>query len=268
MARMNGKSVLLSMAALVVLTSSAQAELDDRPLIDLTYPFDEHTIYWPHNKPFAWEQTSWGPSSGGYWYASGQFCTAEHGGTHLDAPIHFAKDGLTLDEIPLQKLIGPAVVIDVSEAAKQDRDYRMTVADIQVWEKAYGRIPDGAIVLMRTGWGQFWPDRKSYLGSQTPDDAATLHFPGFSKEAAVYLTSGRRIDGIGIDTASMDHGPSRDFIVHQIVNGANVYGLENLANLDQLPPKGATLIVLPMKIKGGSGGPVRVIALLPQAIRR
>ena len=169
MARMSGKSVLLSMAALVVFASSARAELEDRTLIDLTYPFDEQTIYWPHNKPFAWEQTSWGPSPGGYWYASGQFCTAEHGGTHLDAPIHFAEAGMTLDAIPLQKLIGPAVVIDVSEAARQDRDYRMTVADIEAWEEAHGKIPDGAIILMRTGWGRFWPDRAAYLGSKTPD---------------------------------------------------------------------------------------------------
>lgn len=264
MARTVGQFVLLGMAAMVVLAGAARAELDGRTLLDLTYPFDEHTIYWPHNTPFAWEQTSWGPSPEGYWYASGQFCTAEHGGTHLDAPIHFAKEGMALDAIPLQKLIGPAIVIDVSEAARQDRDYRMTVADIQAWEEAHGKIPDGAIVLMRTGWGRFWPDRAAYLGSKTPDDAATLHFPGFSKEAAAYLTGEHRIDGIGIDTASMDHGPSRDFIVHQIVNGANVYGLENLANLELLPPKGATLILLPMKIKGGSGGPVRVIALLPQ----
>lgn len=263
MARTIGRFALLSMA-LVVFISSARAELDDRTLIDLTYPFDEQTIYWPHNKPFAREQTSWGPSTGGYWYASGQFCTAEHGGTHLDAPIHFAKEGMTLDAIPLHKLIGPAVVIDVAEAARQDRDYRLTIADIQAWEEAHGKIPDGAIVLMRSGWGSFWPDRAAYLGSNTPDDAATLHFPGFSKEAAEFLTRERRIDGIGIDTASMDHGPSRDFIVHQIINGADLYGLENLANLELLPPKGATLILLPMKIKGGSGGPVRVIALLQQ----
>lgn len=264
MARTIDRSVLVSLALMVVLASSALAELDERTLIDLTYPFDEHTIYWPHNKPFAWEQTSWGSSPGGYWYASAQFCTAEHGGTHLDAPIHFAKEGMTLDAIPLQNLIGPAVVIDVSEAARQDRDYRMTIDDIRTWEQAHGRIPDGAIVLMRTGWGRFWPDRSAYLGSMTPDDAATLHFPGFSKEAAAYLTTERRIDGIGIDTASIDHGPSGDFIVHQVVNGANLYGLENLANLERLPPKGATLILLPMKIKGGSGGPVRVIALLPK----
>ena len=140
----------------------------------------------------------------------------------------------------------------------------MTIADIEAWEQSYGKIPDGAIVLMRAGWGRFWPDRAAYLGSNTPSDAATLHFPGFSTEAATYLATERRIDGIGIDTASMDHGPSRDFIVHQIVNGANVYGLENLANLELLPPKGATVILLPMKIKGGSGGPVRVIALLPK----
>lgn len=260
MARTIGKVILLWM---VLLASAARAEPDDRTIIDLTYPFDEHTIYWPQNKPFAWEPTSWGPSPDGHWYASGQFCTAEHGGTHLDAPIHFAKGGTTLDAIPLQKLIGPAVVIDVSDAVRQDRDYRMTIADVQAWEEVHGRIPEGAIVVMRTGWGRFWPDRAAYLGSKTPDDAATLHFPGFSKEVAAYLARDRRIDGIGIDTASMDYGPSRDFIVHQILSGVEIYGLENLANLERLPATGAMLIALPMKIKGGSGGPVRVIALVP-----
>ena len=239
------------------------AEVDDRKLIDLTYPFDEHTIAWPTNKPFTWEKTSWGMTAAGYWYASGDFTMSEHGGTHIDAPIHFGQGRQTLDEIPLRKLVGPAVVINVTKAVEQNRDYRFTVGDIQAWETRHGRIPAGAIVFMYSGWGKHWPDRNRYLGSETPHDTKTLHFPGFSKEAAEFLVKERKIDGVGIDTPSIDHGPSQDFIVHQILNGADVYGLENVADLDQLPPTGATVIALPMKIRGGTGGPVRILAILP-----
>ena len=139
----------------------------------------------------------------------------------------------------------------------------MSVADIKQWERQHGRIEAGAVVLVRTGWGRFWPDRKTYLGSDAPGDTANLHFPGISREAAELLARERRIDGVGIDTASLDFGQSKDFIAHRILNGANIYGLENVANLERLPAVGATIIALPMKIKGGSGGPVRIIALLP-----
>ncbi|RPJ20602.1 MAG: cyclase family protein, partial [Planctomycetaceae bacterium] len=127
----------------------------------------------------------------------------------------------------------------------------------------HGPIQQGAVVLMLTGWGQGWPDKARYLGSSTPSDPKTLHFPGFSKEAAEFLVRERHIDGIGIDTPSIDYGPSQDFIVHQIINGANLYGLENIANMDKLPAQGAILVALPIKIKGGTGGPVRIIAILP-----
>ena len=165
--------------------------------------------------------------------------------------------------LPLSRLIGPAVVIDVVAACAQNPDYRVRVDDLTAWERQHGRIPDGAIVLVRTGWGKYWPDKKRYLGSDTPGDTAHLHFPGLSREAAEFLATQRRIDGVGIDTASLDHGPSQDFIAHQILNGANIYGLENAANLERLPAVGATLIALPMKIKGGTGGPVRIIAIQP-----
>lgn len=258
------RQVLLFLVG-AVLTSAApvSAQLDERKLVDLTYPFDERTVYWPTNKPFQWEKTDWGMTAGGYWYASANFAGSEHGGTHIDAPIHFGEGRQTVDEIPLQRLVGPAVVVDVTQAAARDRDYRLTVDDLKAWEARHGRIPDGAIVLMYSGWGRHWPDRARYLGSDTPNDPKTLHFPGFSKEAAAFLVRERAIDGVGIDTPSIDHGPSRDFIAHQILNGADRYALENIANLDKLPPKGATLIALPMKIKGGTGGPVRLIAILP-----
>jgi kynurenine formamidase len=188
---------------------------------------------------------------------------SEHGGTHIDAPIHFGESRLAVDEIPLHKLIAPAVVIDARLSVTENPDYRLSRKDLERWESRYGPIQQGAVVLMWTGWGEGWPDKSRYLGSPTPSDPSTLHFPGFSKEAAEFLVKERHIDGIGIDTPSIDYGPSQDFIVHQIVNGANVYGLENIANLDKLPAKGAILLALPIKIRGGTGGPVRIIAILP-----
>jgi kynurenine formamidase len=255
--------LLLVTGLLAALAVPSGAQIDERKLVDLTYSFDERTIFWPGNKPFQWEKETWGVTPGGYWYASGGFAMSEHGGTHIDAPIHFGKNKQTLDEIPIYRLVGPAVVVDVRDAVAKDRDYRLRVEDLKNWEARYGPIPMGAIILLRSGWGRYWPDKSRYLGSDTPGDAATLHFPGFSQEAAEFLVQERKIDGVGIDTASIDHGPSQNFIVHQILNGANVYVLENVANVDRLPASGATIIALPMKIKGGSGGPVRIIALLP-----
>ncbi|MCS6927654.1 MAG: cyclase family protein, partial [Candidatus Binatia bacterium] len=213
--------------------------------------------------PFRLEIVAAGDTPAGYWYAANNLCLAEHGGTHMDAPIHFAKGKHTADEVPLQHLIGPAVVIDVRAQAARDPDYRLSVADIEAWERQHGRIPRGAIVIMWSGWGERWPDKKRYLGTDKPGDVANLHFPGFSREAAIFLVSERQIDAIGVDTPSIDYGQSQDFIVHQIINGANKPALENIAYVEKLPPVGATLIALPMKIAKGSGGPVRIIAVLP-----
>ena len=237
--------------------------LDEAKVVDLTYAFDDKTIYWPTAKPFTWEKESWGVSTGGYWYTAARYAASEHGGTHLDAPIHFGEGKQAADEIPLAKLISPAVVINISEACAKNADYLLTVEDITAWESQNGRIPDDSIVLVQTGWGKFWGDKKQYLGTDVAGDVANLHFPGISQAAAKLLTEQRKIDAVGIDTASIDHGPTKDFIAHQILNGANIYALENVANLEKLPAKGATVIALPMKIKGGTGGPARIIALLP-----
>lgn len=241
-------------------TSSA---INTAKVVDLTYNFDEQTVYWPTAQPFKWEKESWGKAAGGWWYTAARYSASEHGGTHVDAPIHFAEGKASMDELPLQRLIGPAIKIDIRKACDQDRDYRLTVADIQAWEKDYGPIPANTIVLVQTGWGQFWPDKKRYLGTDVKGDTANLHFPGISKEAAEFLANERKANGVGIDTASLDYGQTKDFIAHQVLNGANIYGLENVAFLERVPPIGATLIALPMKIKGGTGGPVRIIALLP-----
>ena len=238
------------------------AQIDPGKLVDLTYAFDEKTIYWPTGQPFHWEKESWGISPGGYWYTSGRFAASEHGGTHLDAPIHFGKDRQSVGELALSRLVAPALVIDITGACARNSDYSLRPADLTAWEKAHARIPAGSIVLVRTGWGKFWGDKKRYLGSDAPGDTAHLHFPGIAPEAAEVLVQ-RKIGGVGIDTASIDHGPSKDFMTHRILNAAGIYGLENVARLEAVPPTGATLIALPIKIKGGTGGPVRIVALLP-----
>lgn len=237
--------------------------IDEQKVIDLTYSFDENTIYWPTAKPFQLEIVSATKTAAGFWYAANNVCLAEHGGTHMDAPIHFSEGKHAADEVPVRQLIGPAVVIDVRDQASKDPDYRLTVADLRLWEKNHGRLAKGAIVLMFSGWGERWPDKRRFLGTDKAGDVENLHFPGFSREAAEFLISQREIDAIGVDTPSIDYGQSKDFIVHQIINGANKPGLENVANLEKLPAKGATLIALPMKIAKGSGGPARVIAILP-----
>ena len=236
--------------------------IDPSKVIDLTYDLDDKTVYWPTAKPFEFQRESWGISAGGYWYAAGRFAASEHLGTHIDSPIHFGRGQASTDQIPVSKLIAAAVVIDIVKASASNHDYLLSAVDLNAWERANGTIPAGSIALIRTGWGRYWPDRKAYMGTDVAGDTANLHFPGIGPEAARLLAQ-RKISGIGIDTASIDHGPSRDFQTHQILNGAGIYGLENIAHLEKLPIKGATLIAAPMKIKGGSGGPVRILAVLP-----
>jgi len=238
-------------------------DLGKARVVDLSHAFDEATLYWPTSPTrFELKRLSFGETPGGWFYASNSLCTPEHGGTHLDAPIHFAREGKTLDQIPLRQLIAPAVVIDVSAKAAADPDYRLSLDDVRSWEKEHGTVPAGAIVLLRTGWEKRWPDRKRYLGDDTPGDASKLHFPSYGKESADYLVRQRRVAALGVDTASIDHGPSKDFIVHRISSAAGVPGLENLTNLDQVPVTGAWIVALPMKIAGGSGGPLRAVALV------
>jgi kynurenine formamidase len=239
-------------------------DLEAVKLIDLTHPFDKETIYWPA-KPqtgFELKNLHHGVGPGNFFYSSNAFCAPEHGGTHLDAPLHFAKNKWATDQIPLDRLIGPAVVIDVRKKAADNPDYRLTVDDIENWEAKHGMIAKGVIVLLRTGWDERWPNRTSYLGDDTPGDASNLHFPSFGAEAAEFLVNQRKVRAIGVDTASIDYGPSKDFPVHRVVAAANVPAFENLRNLDALPDTGAMIFGLPMKIAGGSGGPARVVALV------
>src|ERR1051325_1307950 len=253
-------------AVLVALALAGRAgavDLAGAHLIDLTHPFDEHTIYWPTARPFPLAPVAGGMTPGGWWYAANDFCAAEHGGTHLDAPIHFAEGRWTADEIPLDRLVGPAVVVDLTEKAAADADALLVRADLERAEAADGRIPDGAILLVRTGWDGWWTERARYLGTATPGDTAHLRFPGVSGEGAEWLTTVGRIPAIGIDTASIDRGASHDFRAHRALANANVPIFENLTGLAAVPLRGATFIGLPMKIGGGTGGPLRAVAVLP-----
>lgn len=272
---MRHASSILLIAAAVLLQSCArqqaqqpgqvQAALPSTNVVDLSHSFNEQTIYWPTSPSFVREVTADGITPQGYFYASGIVTTSEHGGTHIDAPIHFAEGGQSVDEIPLSQLMGPAVVIDVSQQTNPNPDYQISIDDIQQWETAHRPIPDGSIVLFRTGFGKFWPDRTRYLGTSELGAAAVanLHFPGLHPDAAQWLLENRKINAVGIDTPSIDYGQSQLFESHQRLFERNVPALENVANLDKLPIEGATVIALPMKIEGGSGGPVRIIAFVP-----
>lgn len=238
-------------------------DLQGYRLVDLTHAYNADTVYWPSPPAhFALERLHYGDTAGGFFYSANTFCTPEHGGTHLDAPIHFARGHETAERVPLERLVGPVVVIDVSDKAAADRDYRVSAADVLAFEARHGGIAPGTRVLVRTGWAKRWPDATAYLGHAT--DATKLHFPSYGADAARLLVEDRQVALLGIDTASIDYGPATDFPVHRIAAVANVPGLENVAGLEALPPRGAILIALPMKIEGGSGGPTRVVALVPR----
>jgi kynurenine formamidase len=259
--------LLFSSLLILSLKSAGNSPAPDFPsgrIVDLSYAFDSETVYWPTAEGFRLEKDFEGVTEKGYYYAANKYAAAEHGGTHIDAPIHFARGRHTVDRIPLEQLLGEAVVVDVARQAGADADYQVSTNDLLQWEKAHGQIPRGAILLIRTGYGKYWPDRKRYMGTDERGAAAVpkLHFPGLHPEAARWLTLNRSVKAVGLDTPSIDYGQSTLFESHRILFEKNIPAFENLANLDQLPLKNFTLIALPMKIRDGSGGPLRVIAIL------
>ena len=256
--------LVILLALVVPVMAQKSLRLPPDRIVDLTYAFDANSVYWPTAEQFKLETDFEGMTDKGYFYSAYRYSAAEHGGTHLDSPVHFAKGHYTVDQLPLERLMGPAIVIDVIRQCARNADYLVSVADFQNWERRNGRMQPGTIILLKTGFGKYYPDRKSYLGTDERGAAAVakLHFPGLDPAAARWLTENRSIKAIGLDTASIDHGQSSLFESHRILFEHNIPAFENVANLDQLPAKGFSVIALPMKIKGGSGGPLRIIALL------
>lgn len=244
-------------------------QLANAKWIDLTHTFDEETIYWPTETGFELQHGPAGVTEAGFYYSANRFAAAEHGGTHIDSPVHFYESGDTVDEIPLRRLIGEGVVVDVSEKCADDPDYQISVADLQAWEEKTGRDLNDALVLLRTGWGRFWPDRERYLGTTEvgPEAVPKLHFPGLDPEAARWLVEQRVIRAVGIDTPSIDFGQSQLFESHVALFEQDVPAFENVANLDALPDHGFVIVALPMKIGEGSGGPLRIVAMVPATTR-
>ena len=241
--------------------------LPEGAVVDLSHPYDEDTIYWPTAEGFKLTVDFEGMTDKDYYYTANTFCSAEHGGTHIDAPIHFAEGRASVDQISLERLMGHAVLIDVSKSCAKDPDYLVTADDIELWEAEHGAVPEGAIVLLRTGFARFWPDRVRYMGTDErgPEAVAKLHFPGLDPDAARWLVANRSINAIGLDTPSIDYGQSTHFESHRVLFAADIPAFENLANLDHLPATGFLVIALPMKIAGGSGGPLRIVAIVPEA---
>jgi kynurenine formamidase len=233
--------------------------------VDLTHSYSTDTIYWPTEEGFKLDIDFDGITEKGYYYSAKKFSAPEHGGTHMDAPIHFAENGKTIDQISLDNLIGPGIMIDVSKKALKIPDYQITIDDFLDWESNYGRMPDGSIVLLHTGFGRFWPDRLRYLGTDKKgkDALSDLHFPGLHPDAAQWLVENRKINAIGLDTQSIDYGKSQFFETHRIFCSKSIPFFENIANLDKLPAIGFTAIAMPMKIEGGSGAPLRLVAIIP-----
>ncbi len=234
--------------------------------VDLSHEFSEESIYWPTAKTFSKITVFKGYTEAGFYYSAYNFEAAEHGGTHVDAPVHFYEGGNTVDQLSLEQLIGPAVVVDISEKVKNDRNYQFAIDDVLDWEKEYRTIPENSILLINTGSSVFWPDRKKYMGTDKRGTKATeeLSFPGIDPEAARFIVRKRKIKAVGLDTPSIDFGPSRQFKSHQILFENNIPGFENVTNIDKLPATGSIVIALPMKIKGGSGAPLRIVAFVPE----
>lgn len=261
------KSLLLLVVICFACSNSPdKPDFQDGQWIDLTHDFSEDAVYWPTANSFKKDTVFEGQKEAGFYYSAYEFSAAEHGGTHIDAPIHFAENRNTVDEIPLEQLIGPAVVIRIADKVEQDRNYQFSTDDILEWEQENGSIPDNSILLIDTGSSKYWPNKEKYMGTDERGEEGVkkLKFPGIHPDAAKFLVSQRKIKAVGLDTPSIDYGGSTQFEAHRILYEQNIPGFENLANLDKIPEKGAIIFAMPMKIKGGSGGPLRIAAFLPE----
>lgn len=256
--------LLLLLSIIACRPRSVTDELNSARWIDLTHDFEPNTVYWPTDEPYRHDTVYYGMTEKGYFYSSFKFAAEEHGGTHFDAPVHFGQGQKFIHQVPVEQMHGAGVIVDVTRQSAKNRDYLVTTADLENWESQHGKIPDGAIILLNTGFGNYWEDHLKYTGTLKTgkEGVEALHFPGLAPEAARWLVENRKINAIGLDTPSIDYGQSKDFQTHRILCAAGLTMYENVANLGQLPASGAFIIALPMKIKGGSGAPLRIVALV------
>ncbi|KAB7505993.1 Kynurenine formamidase, partial [Armadillidium nasatum] len=249
---------------IVVLSSICESSPS---VIDLSYTFDKGTPNNPQLTKFDLRVVKRGLNKYGNWLELHDFFASEHSGTHVDAPSHFSKGGTTIDKIPHYKLYRvPGVMIDVRDKIRRNINYEIKPEDIEDWIDVYGPLPDGGVVLFQTGWGERSSSPSAYSGL---DQFGKLNFPGLGREAAEYLvrygnaTNKRQgVVGIGTDTLSLDVGQSVRYPAHIILLGHELYGIENIANMERLPPRGFTLTIMPLKIGAGTGSPARIFAEL------
>lgn len=226
--------------------------------IDLSHDYSEKSLHWPGSSAF--EITNIMKIFNPHYVSNRNFSSNEHVGTHVDAPNHFTQNDTGVDQIPLTSLIGPTIKIDVANAVKQNSDYQISIADIKKWEEKNGRIPDNTIVLLNTGYAKYWGELKKYAGMG--QDESQLHFPGLNPATAEWLIKERKIKAVGIDTFSIDYGQTKDFSSHKLLTKNHIPIFENVASMENLPAKNFIIYALPMKIKQGTGAPVRIIAQL------
>ncbi|HZD31920.1 MAG TPA: cyclase family protein [Candidatus Angelobacter sp.] len=253
-----GWSLALALLLFAQRKSATPDAIAYQQVVDLTHNLNDHSPNWDGaaQSPFSARQTESFEHDG---YYARSFTTDEHYGTHLDAPAHFAAGMWTVEQIPAERLVRPMVVLNVRAKTSAHPDYEISVADIADWEGQHGEIPSGAVVMAYTGWDEHWTSPTAYRNAAADGQP---HFPGYSLEAAQFLVKTRSVIGLGIDTLSIDPGVSKTFPVHQFTAKESVYQLENVANLGLVPPVGATIVVAPVKLENGSGGPARLLALV------
>lgn len=247
----------MAMAGAAVVGSGVKtpvlAQQSPSKVVDLTHAYDGSFPTFDGNPGIEYE---WAVEIAKSGYQLHKLTIFEHTGTHIDAPFHFSADGTSVDQIEPEKLVAPLVIVDITDRAREEANTAVEAADIEAWISANGDIPTGAIVALRSGWAT-----KVKEASFRNDAEGNFAFPGFGKSATDLLLT-LDVVAIGVDTLSIDPGNSADFAVHNSWLPAGRYGIEALANLEELPVKGATIVVGAPKHRGGTGGPARVLALI------
>ncbi|KAL8581946.1 hypothetical protein ACOMHN_027928 [Nucella lapillus] len=230
---------------------------------DLTYSLNEQSVFWPGQPTFSFNIILRGHfGASGLWWEANDFGMEEHGGTHIDAPAHFSEGRWRTHQIPPSHLVGPGVVVDMTRQARLDEMYAVTTQDFLNWEEKHGRLPEGAVVLIKFGWGERYPDPLRVFNTDNPDDPSTYRYPGLHANTAQWLVDNRNLTALGVDTPSPDNPNTANFPAHTVLLGNDVLILEYVAYLETLPPRGFDVVIGVIKIEDGSGGPARILGLM------